>query len=72
MMLGLRLNEGVSDTFFTKTVGESMYQLYDKELTKLNALGLIIEKNRKIKLTHKGKLLANEVVSNFIIEEKFK
>ena len=72
MMLGLRLNEGVSYTFFTKTVGESMYQLYDKELTKLNALGLIIEKNRKIKLTHKGKLLANEVVSNFIIEEKFK
>ena len=69
MMLGLRLNEGISDVFFTEKVGESMYQLYSKELTKLNTLGLIIEKDKKIKLTHKGRLLANEVVSNFIIEK---
>ena len=44
-----------------------MYQLYNEQIKKLSNLGLIKEKENTIKLTHKGKLLANEVISHFII-----
>lgn len=67
IMLGLRLNTGISDKFFSKKVGKSMYQLYNEQIKKLSNLGLIKEKENTIKLTHKGKLLANEVISHFII-----
>ena len=67
MMLGLRLNEGISDKQFRKRLGTSMFTVFEKEIRKLVESGLITNNNRCLKLTRKGKLLANEVISQFVI-----
>jgi oxygen-independent coproporphyrinogen-3 oxidase len=67
MMLGLRLNEGISDNQFRKRLGTSMFTMFEKEVRELVESGLIIKNDRCLKLTRRGQLLANEVISKFVV-----
>ena len=66
MMLGLRLNEGISDNQFRKRLGTSMFTVFEKEIQELVESGLIAKNDGCLKLTRRGKLLANEVISHFV------
>ncbi|MBU87763.1 MAG: radical SAM family heme chaperone HemW [SAR202 cluster bacterium] len=67
MMLGLRLNEGISDNQFRKRLGTSMFTVFEKEIRELVESGLITKNDRCLKLTRRGQLLANEVISKFVV-----
>ena len=67
MMLGLRLNEGISDNQFRKKLGTSMFTVFEKEIRELVESGLITKNDRCLKLTRRGQLLANEVISKFVV-----
>lgn len=67
MMLGLRLNEGISDNRFRKRLGTSMFTMFEKEIRELVESGLITKNDRCLKLTRRGQLLANEVISKFVV-----
>ncbi len=75
MMTGLRLTqEGVSAEEFQARFGQSMQEVYGKEIAELLKLGLIecpspIERGAKdkgIRLTKRGRLLGNKVFIRFI------
>ncbi len=75
MMTGLRLTqEGVSADEFQVRFGQSMYEVYGKEIDELLKFGLIeypspIERGDRsegIRLTRRGRLLGNKVFIKFI------
>lgn len=73
MMTGLRLTqEGVGEEEFQTRFGQSMYEVYGKEIDDLRKSGLIeslsfTEKGaRGIRLTKRGRLLGNQVFMRFI------
>lgn len=66
MFLGLRKTAGVSKEIFFKKYNVQLEKVFPEQIDKLVNLGLIIEDEQEIKLTHKGKLLGNEVFQEFI------
>jgi oxygen-independent coproporphyrinogen-3 oxidase len=66
MFLGLRKITGVSKEAFYHKFQVKMIDVFQKEIVKLVNLGLIVNEAEVIKLTHKGKLLGNEVFQEFI------
>ena len=67
MMMGLRLTaEGVSDDRFQARFGLSIKEVFDGELEELVTWGLIEWAGETIRLTHKGKLLGNQVFMRFV------
>ncbi|MGM0874327.1 MAG: radical SAM family heme chaperone HemW [Bacillota bacterium] len=66
MFLGLRKTAGVSKEIFYKKYNVHLAQVFPQQIDKLVSLGLIIDDEQVIKLTHKGKLLGNEVFQEFI------
>ena len=69
MMTGLRLTrEGVSDYDFQARFGQSMQDVYGKEIDELLKLGLIEagERGEGIRLTNHGRLLGNQVFMRFV------
>jgi oxygen-independent coproporphyrinogen-3 oxidase len=68
MMTGLRLtHEGVSEIEFRSRFGKSMCAEYGKEIDELLKLGLIEnEREERIKLTKRGRLLGNQVFMRFL------
>jgi oxygen-independent coproporphyrinogen-3 oxidase len=69
MMLGLRLNQGVSGDLFYNRFGMQMNTVFGSQIGKLEKLGLLehnlIEKD-VIKLTRRGRFLSNIVFREFV------
>ena len=65
MMMGLRLDEGIGITAFTERFGASPHGVYSDTLEELERLELIHTQNGALRLTHRGRMLGNEVFSRF-------
>jgi oxygen-independent coproporphyrinogen-3 oxidase len=69
MMMGMRLNAGVSHKRFEKRFGTPLDKIFPKELNRVVALGLVEITKEGVRLTDKGRLLGNEVFAEFISEQ---
>lgn len=69
MFLGLRLTKGISKTNFLKEFGQSIEEVYNKELLKSEQENLLYIGKDNIYLTEKGIDLSNIVMSRFLIED---
>lgn len=67
MFLGLRKMKGVSMIEFKKKYGASIEETFPNVLEKLLNDGLLEKETEFIRLTHKGKLLGNEVFQAFLL-----
>ena len=65
MMLGLRLDTGVSVPAFEARFGASPVDVYREELNELLPTGLVETVDGRIRLTDKGRFLSNEVFVRF-------
>ena len=65
MMLGLRLDSGVSVTEFEARFGVTPTEAYREELEELQPTGLVETVDGSIRLTDKGRFLSNEVFVRF-------
>lgn len=67
MMLGLRLvAEGVADARFLRRFGVSLYEVFDGEIEALVRRGLLESLPGRVRLTPAGRLLGNQVFSEFL------
>ena len=66
MMLGLRLNEGVSLTYFEGRFGAALHDVYGEAVEEFVGLGLLEVVAGWVRLTERGRLLGNEVFARFI------
>ncbi len=66
MMLGLRLNEGVSRAEFYRRFRTPVECVYGREIAELVGLGLLEADHDRLRLTARGRLLGNEVFMRFI------
>lgn len=66
MMMGMRLNEGVTHSRFEKRFGASVKTIFPKEVARLLDLGLIEITDDAVLLSERGRLLGNEVFAEFI------
>ena len=65
-ILGLRLIEGINESIFTYSFIDLITKKYEKEIKELIDIGLLEITNSSIKLTERGRLLANEVFYKFL------
>jgi oxygen-independent coproporphyrinogen-3 oxidase len=65
MMLGLRLEEGVSLDGFAARFGSSLASVYGELIEELTAVGLLKQSEGVLRLTGQGRLLGNEVFLRF-------
>jgi oxygen-independent coproporphyrinogen-3 oxidase len=75
MMTGLRLTqEGISEKEFQKRFGQSLEEVYGKEIKELSESGLIESpspsgreaRGERVRLTNRGRLLGNQVFMRFL------
>lgn len=66
IILGLRLSKGICSIEFESKYGMSLYQKFGDKFKNLNKNGLVYFDNSSIKLTNKGRDLANQVFIEFI------
>ncbi|MCR5847532.1 MAG: radical SAM family heme chaperone HemW [Lachnospiraceae bacterium] len=66
MILGLRMNRGISKKDFTGTFEKDIYEIFGNEINKHLKEGLLEDKEGYIYLTKKGRDLANYVWKDFI------
>lgn len=67
MMTGLRLTrEGISSTEFESRFGESLNNVYGKDVEELTRLGLLEWQAERLRLTRRGRLLGNQVFMRFV------
>jgi oxygen-independent coproporphyrinogen-3 oxidase len=66
MMLGLRLNSGVSRAEFARRFGKDLDDLFGAEIRDLQAPGLLESTGDAVRLSSRGRLLGNEVFARFI------
>ena len=66
LMLGLRLDAGVSHDAFAVRFGATLRSVYGPTLDDLTNVGLLHTSNGVIRLTARGRLLGNEVFSRFV------
>ncbi|MEO8356831.1 MAG: radical SAM family heme chaperone HemW [Chloroflexota bacterium] len=68
MMTGLRLTEeGISEEEFHARFGQSVYDVYGKEIDELLKIGLIENvAGERLKITKRGRLLGNQVFMRFV------
>ena len=66
MMLGLRLNSGISRLEFQRRFGVAAEEVYQREISDLVECGLLEAPGDAIRLTSRGRLLGNEVFARFI------
>ncbi len=65
MILGLRLDEGISSSAFKERFGAPPSHFYAETIDELEQLGLLCTEEGEIRLTHRGRMLGNEVFSRF-------
>lgn len=66
LMLGLRLSEGVSLGEISRLCGADPKEVYGSQISSLEKNELVIQKNGMIRLTSRGTLLANQILSEFV------
>lgn len=66
MFLGLRLNDGVSKARFKEKFGTSIEAIYGEEIKRLIARGLLIDNGENITLTADGRMIGNDVFTEFL------
>jgi oxygen-independent coproporphyrinogen III oxidase len=66
MMLGLRLNSGVSRREFHRRFAQEIEATYPNELRRMHGYGLLEQSDDYIRLTERGRMLGNEVFAEFI------
>ena len=66
IILGTRMNKGISINRYKSLFGHSIFDDYDSELNKNISEGLIVVDEGFLKLTSKGRDLANYVWMNFV------
>ncbi len=69
LMLGLRLDEGVSSDEFAARFGEPPSSIYAGVVSELSGLGLLEESRGSLRLTRRGRILSNEVFSRLLSAE---
>lgn len=67
MFLGLRMTEGVSKSAFKEKFGEDMENVFQKPLSKFIKMGMIEEKDDKIRIKRSGISLSNQIMCEFIL-----
>jgi oxygen-independent coproporphyrinogen-3 oxidase len=60
-ILGLRLNKGLDVGEFERRFGRTLDELYGPVMAETISLGLLERENGRVRLTERGRLLANEV-----------
>ena len=65
MMMGLRLDEGIGIAGFKERFGEPPSHFYADTLDELERLELLHTQEDALRLTHRGRMLGNEVFSRF-------
>ena len=65
MMMGLRLDEGIGVAEFTRRFDESPTLAYADIVVELQSLGLLAADEESLRLTHRGRMMGNEVFSRF-------
>ncbi|ALC81682.1 MULTISPECIES: radical SAM family heme chaperone HemW [Bacillus] len=66
MFLGLRKTAGVNKHVFQEKFGQPVEAFFAETVQKLEKQGLLLNGTTNISLTHKGKLLGNEVFQSFL------
>jgi oxygen-independent coproporphyrinogen-3 oxidase len=66
MMLGLRLNEGVSAVEFVRRFGVEMESVFGPQIERLTSAGLLEWADGQLRLTERGRLLGNEAFAAFV------
>lgn len=66
MMMGLRLNVGVSYAHFRDRCGVAMLDIYGTEIASLVEHGLLIQDAIGVRLTDRGRMLGNQVFMRFV------
>jgi oxygen-independent coproporphyrinogen-3 oxidase len=66
MIMGLRLNEGVSPAEFQRRFGAGAADAYAPVFAELISLGLLERCDGRLRLTDRGRLLANEVFTRLL------
>jgi oxygen-independent coproporphyrinogen-3 oxidase len=69
LMLGLRLNEGISEKEFRQHFGIDLRRAYQQEVEELTTFGLLQWEGDRLVLTQRGRLLGNEVFQRFLTEQ---
>ncbi|GAB6100242.1 radical SAM family heme chaperone HemW [Halanaerocella petrolearia] len=67
MMMGLRLTEGILLANFKARYNLSVFDLYKEKISRLKETGLISIDNTSLSLTTSGMLMANQVISEFLL-----
>ncbi len=65
LMMGLRLVDGVSLAVFRSTYGLDLQARYGDDLRRFHEAGLVADDDERVRLTGRGRLLANEVLAVF-------
>jgi oxygen-independent coproporphyrinogen III oxidase len=66
MMMGLRLNSGVSFAHFRDRCGRELLDVYGAEIDDLEANGLLLRDGIGVRLSDHGRLLGNQVFLRFL------
>lgn len=66
MMMGLRLNAGVSYAHFQERCGVDLLACYGQEVATLETNGLILRDKIGLRLTNRGRALGNQVFLEFL------
>jgi hypothetical protein len=66
MMMGMRLDTGVSDVRFRERFGRSLRDVFGREIDELVAQDLVEADSAGIRLTGRGRLLGNVVFEKFV------
>ena len=67
MFLGLRMNKGVNKTRFKEKFGSDIESVYGSVINELENKNLIAESDDYIALTKSGRIVGNEVFSEFLL-----
>ncbi len=68
MMMGLRLNSGVSFAHFADRCERPLLEIYPGEVQALLDLELLTQDDVGVRLTERGRMLGNEVFMRFLRE----
>jgi len=66
MFLGLRLIEGIEAAAFARRFGGPPRSFFGPQIDELTSLGLLEERDGRLRLTPRGRLLANQVFCRFV------
>ncbi len=66
LMMGLRLDEGVSVERFKERFGVRIEEVYRTDIEDLTSLGLVTVESGALRLTPRGRLMGNEVFQRFV------